>query len=142
MTDFVLRKAGLEATTGLTERQIRNLEQDGLFPKRFLIAPGGQAVGWSGNKVDAWLSDRIARRERPAHSHMAQPGQRIGGGPNDMAVKRTPANVRSAGNRMKGSRASGTANIAASDAGKAPPGETSPEHSVMAGMVATPTSDT
>ena len=60
MTDRILRKADVEFKTGLGERQIRNLEQDGLFPKRFLIMPGGRAVGWSCNEVDEWLSERIA----------------------------------------------------------------------------------
>jgi predicted DNA-binding transcriptional regulator AlpA len=62
----------------LTERQLRNLEADGLFPKRFLIAPNGRAVGWSANEVAAWLAERVERREQPSKTGMAKPGQRIG----------------------------------------------------------------
>ena len=36
--DRVIRRKELEATVGLTERQIRTLEAVGKFPRRFLIA--------------------------------------------------------------------------------------------------------
>lgn len=33
---------------------------DGVFPKPFIIVPGGRAVGWLAADVDAWI---LARKE-------------------------------------------------------------------------------
>ncbi len=63
MTDRVLRRPEVEDKSGLCERQLRTLESEGRFPKRFLISENGRAVGWSENEVDAWLAERIERRE-------------------------------------------------------------------------------
>ncbi len=62
--DRVIRRKELEATVGLTERQIRTLEAEGKFPRRFLIAENGRTVGWSANEVQEWLADRRTRREQ------------------------------------------------------------------------------
>ena len=62
--DRVIRRKELEATVSLTERQIRTLESEGRFPRRFLIVANGRAVGWSANEVQEWLADRRARREQ------------------------------------------------------------------------------
>ena len=76
--DRVLRRADVEGLTSLTERELRTLENEGKFPRRFLIAEGGRAVGWSANEIGEWLADRIARREQPSKAGMVGPGQRIG----------------------------------------------------------------
>ena len=78
MDDRIIRKPELEAMTGLTERQIRTLEDEGDFPKRFVIAPGGRAVGWSNIEVQDWLAERRDAREQMAKPGTAKPGQRIG----------------------------------------------------------------
>ena len=64
-SDRLIRRPELVDTIGLTERQIRNLENRGLFPPRVLIAPDGRAVGWSFNQIQAWVAARLAAREKP-----------------------------------------------------------------------------
>ena len=73
--DRVIRRKELEATVGLTERQIRTLESEGKFPRRFLIAENGRTVGWSSNEVQEHLADRRARREQPSKPGMLKPGE-------------------------------------------------------------------
>ena len=63
MTDRVLRRPEVEHKSGLCERQLRTLEAEDRFPKRFLISSNGRAVGWSEAEVDTWLTERIALRE-------------------------------------------------------------------------------
>ncbi len=70
--DRIVRRPELQDTVGLTERQCRNLENENKFPKRFLIAESGRAVGWSYNEVQAWVAKRLELRERPQ-----QPGMLI-----------------------------------------------------------------
>lgn len=38
----------------------------GLFPKPFLLIPGGRAVGWLEEDIDTWIRQRkeLAQRER------------------------------------------------------------------------------
>ncbi len=64
MSDKILRRSDVMRKISLSERQIRNLEADGKFPKRFLIAEGGRAVGWSENEVDEYIRERIELREQ------------------------------------------------------------------------------
>ncbi len=47
---------------GLCDRQLRNLEAEGKFPKRFLISPGGRAVAHLKSEVLAWMRERAASR--------------------------------------------------------------------------------
>ena len=56
MSDRILRRRETEHKSGLCERKLRNLENEGKFPRRFLIAESGRAIGWSEAEVDAWLS--------------------------------------------------------------------------------------
>ena len=70
MSDRILRRRKVEDKSGLCERQLRNLENEGKFPRRFLIAENGRAVGWSENEVDAWVAERLERRERFQKSGM------------------------------------------------------------------------
>ncbi len=63
MTDRILRRPEVEHKSGLCERQLRTLEAEDRFPKRFLISENGRAVGWSENEIDSWLAERIALRE-------------------------------------------------------------------------------
>ena len=68
--DRIVRRPELQDTVGLTERQCRNLENENKFPKRFLIAESGRAVGWSYNEVQAWVAKRLELRERPQQPGM------------------------------------------------------------------------
>ncbi len=67
MSDNILRRLDIEQKTGLSERQIRNLEAEGIFPRRFLIAQGGRAIGWSEAEVHEWIRERIQLREQCRH---------------------------------------------------------------------------
>jgi predicted DNA-binding transcriptional regulator AlpA len=60
----ILRPSETEAKTGLCDRQHRELEAQGLFPKRFkLNPPDGRAVGHLESEVDEWIATRAASRE-------------------------------------------------------------------------------
>ncbi len=61
--DQLMRRRWVENVSGLCERQLRTLEERGLFPRRTKIAPGGTAVGWSKLEVLQWVSDRLAERD-------------------------------------------------------------------------------
>ncbi len=74
--DRVVRRKELEATVGLTERQIRTLESEGKFPRRFLIAENGRSVGWSANEIQKWLSERRTRREQVSKPGMLRGGEK------------------------------------------------------------------
>lgn len=76
--DRIIRRPELEAMTSLTERQIRTLEDEGKFPKRFLIAEGGRAVGWSFIEVQDWLAKRRNARETIDKPGLTRRGQKIG----------------------------------------------------------------
>jgi prophage regulatory protein len=61
----VIRPQETEAKTGFCDRQLRELEAQGLFPKRFPLNPNGRgrAVGHLESEVDAWIKARAASRE-------------------------------------------------------------------------------
>ena len=61
--DQLMRKPWVEDTTGLCERRLRTLEEEGKFPRRTKIAPNGMAVGWSKLEVLQWVRDRLAARD-------------------------------------------------------------------------------
>ena len=67
----ILRSPAVERATGFCGERIRQLENAGLFPKRFKLTPGsGQngAVGWLASEIEAWMRERAATRdegERP-----------------------------------------------------------------------------
>lgn len=59
----VLRTSDVEDKTGYCDRQLRDLERAGHFPKRFQLNPaGGRAVGWLESEVDDWIAARAAAR--------------------------------------------------------------------------------
>jgi predicted DNA-binding transcriptional regulator AlpA len=59
----ILRPKDTEAKVGLCDRELRDLEARGLFPKRFLINPeGGRAVGHLESEIDQWIAKRAASR--------------------------------------------------------------------------------
>lgn len=60
----VLRPNETAAKVGLCERQLRDLEAEGLFPKRFSLNPsGGRARGHLESEVDEWIAARAAARQ-------------------------------------------------------------------------------
>ena len=58
----IFRPQKTEQITGYTNRQLRNLEAKGEFPKRFLLSPGGRAKGHLKSEVLAWMRERAASR--------------------------------------------------------------------------------
>ncbi|MES2494331.1 MAG: AlpA family phage regulatory protein [Pseudomonadota bacterium] len=60
----ILRLTETEAKTGYCDRQLRDLEAEGLFPKRFPLNPNGKgrAVGHLESEVDEWIRARAASR--------------------------------------------------------------------------------
>ena len=59
----ILRPREAADTVGLCERQLRNLEADDKFPKRFSLVPGGRAVGYLKSEVFDWVAERAATRD-------------------------------------------------------------------------------
>lgn len=60
----ILRPRDTAKKVGLCDRQLRDLEAQGLFPKRFQLNPnGGRAVGHLAHEVENWLERRAASRE-------------------------------------------------------------------------------
>jgi len=61
----VLRPIETAAKVGICDRQLRDLEAGGLFPKRFTLNPNGKgrAVGHLESEVDEWIAARAAARE-------------------------------------------------------------------------------
>jgi prophage regulatory protein len=53
-----------------TRQHLSRLERDGRFPKRVILSADSNGahrrVGWIAEEVDAWLADRIARRDAEA----------------------------------------------------------------------------
>ncbi len=62
----VLRPDVTAQRCGLTNRQLRNMEAEGLFPQRFLLVPGGRARGHLLSEVLAWMHARAASRDETA----------------------------------------------------------------------------
>lgn len=62
MVDSILRKPDIEKMVGLTERTVRIMEAQGKFPKRFVLNPGGRAVGWRSTEVQHWIDERASTR--------------------------------------------------------------------------------
>ncbi len=64
----ILRPHETEAKTGFCDRQLRELEAQGLFPRRFSLNPNGKgrAVGHLECEVDDWIAARAASRAEAA----------------------------------------------------------------------------
>lgn len=60
----ILRPKETEAKVGLCDRELRDLEREGLFPARFKLNPtgDGRAVGHLEHEVDEWIKARAASR--------------------------------------------------------------------------------
>lgn len=60
----ILRPRDTEAKVGICDRELRDLERAGLFPRRFRLNPtgNGRAVGHLESEVDEWVAARAASR--------------------------------------------------------------------------------
>lgn len=59
----ILRPSETASKVGLCDRMLRDMEAEGIFPKRFVINPKGRAVGHLESEVEAWMEARAAARE-------------------------------------------------------------------------------
>lgn len=64
----ILRPNETSAKVGICDRQLRELEAEGFFPRRFPLNPSGKgrAVGHLESEVDAWIEARAASRLKAA----------------------------------------------------------------------------
>ena len=64
----ILRPADTAAKVGICDRQLRDMEAQGLFPRRFQINPSGsgRAVGHLESEVDVWIEARATSRTSKA----------------------------------------------------------------------------
>lgn len=60
---MILRPSQTASLVGLCDRQLRDLEAKGQFPKRFKLHPNGRAVGHLEAEVKEWIAARAASRE-------------------------------------------------------------------------------
>lgn len=60
----ILRLRDVQGKTGLSRSTIYRLEASGDCPKRLKL--GEHSSGWLESEWDAWISERIAARERAA----------------------------------------------------------------------------
>ena len=60
----ILRMPAVEARTGLSRVTIQALVHDGTFPRPIRLSP--RTVGWLESELNAWLSERAARRGEAA----------------------------------------------------------------------------
>lgn len=60
----ILRPKETESRVGLCDRELRDLEREGLFPKRFPLNPSGngRAVGHLESEINEWIEARAASR--------------------------------------------------------------------------------
>jgi predicted DNA-binding transcriptional regulator AlpA len=65
----LMRKAEIQALTGVCDETIRRWEREGKFPRRVRLDPtaGRQgAVAWLASEFAAWLNERAAARDAVA----------------------------------------------------------------------------
>lgn len=64
----ILRPSETATKVGICDRQLRDMEAEGLFPKRFPINPSGKgrAVGHLESEIDNWIESRAASRREAA----------------------------------------------------------------------------
>jgi len=59
----LLSKKAVRETVIYSPQHIARLEAAGQFPKRVRLGPG--RVGWVEEEVQAWLRERVSRRDAP-----------------------------------------------------------------------------
>jgi len=59
----LLSKKAVRETVLYSPQHIARLEAAGQFPKRIRLGPG--RVGWIEEEVQAWLRERVSRRDAP-----------------------------------------------------------------------------
>ena len=54
----IVRNAQVRTKLDVSEAKLFDMVAKGLFPKPFPIVPGGRAVGWLEQDVDAWILEQ------------------------------------------------------------------------------------
>ena len=54
----IARPDEVRTRIGVSRAKFADMVAKGQFPKPFTIIPGGRAVGWLGEDVDAWIIQR------------------------------------------------------------------------------------
>ena len=54
----IARPDEVRTRIGVSRAKFADMVSKGQFPKPFTIIPGGPAVGWLGEDVDAWIMQR------------------------------------------------------------------------------------
>jgi predicted DNA-binding transcriptional regulator AlpA len=54
----IARPDEVRTRIGVSRAKFADMVSKGQFPKPFTIIPGGRAVGWLGEDVDAWIMQR------------------------------------------------------------------------------------
>lgn len=54
----IVRPHEVQNRLGVSRAKFADMVAKGQFPKPFTIIPGGRAVGWLGEDVDAWIIQR------------------------------------------------------------------------------------
>ena len=54
----IVRPNEVQNRLGVSRAKFADMVAKGQFPKPFTIIPGGRAVGWLGEDVDAWIIQR------------------------------------------------------------------------------------
>ena len=63
--EAIVRPPELRTKYGITFSwtHIWRLEQEGRFPRRAKVVPGGNAVCWKRSEIEAWIAGRFAERD-------------------------------------------------------------------------------
>lgn len=60
----IIRHAEVSQKLGIGHSTLWDLVAKGVFPKPFVIVPGGRAVGWLEGDVDTWIRHRSQEAAR------------------------------------------------------------------------------
>jgi prophage regulatory protein len=63
-TERFIRAKEVQAIAGISLSYIYELSKTGRFPKAIELVPGGNALGWLASEVEAWMQERIAKRDQ------------------------------------------------------------------------------
>ena len=73
ITESLVRPSDAARIVGVSERQLRNYEAAGFFPKRFLICPGGTAKAYLRSEIEKWMRERAASRDKKQEAGSSRP---------------------------------------------------------------------
>lgn len=62
----IIRHAEVRQKLNVSSGKLFDMIAKGMFPKPFVIIPGGRAVGWLESDVDAWIVKRSSEAQEDA----------------------------------------------------------------------------